>query len=256
MNEANWQTSNNPDRMQKYLRSKFSRRKERLFSVACCRRIWHLIPDERSRLAVELAEQYADGQLTEEEFALVQRLAEKAADEAQSKKWYAEADANFVATPDYCKARANRNAAEAAACACLGRHSDGRNSDYWAAAAIEQTTLAEVLCIFQTRREWMFEVDKALRLARARQAAILREIFGGRPFRRLFVDPVWMSWNDSTVPNLSQRIYNDRAFNLMPILADALEAAGCRDAAILDHCRQPGEHVRGCWVLDLLLGKE
>ena len=50
-------------------------------------------------------------------------------------------------------------------------------------------------------------------------------------------------------------IYDDRAFDRLPILADALEDAGCADAAILSHCRGPGEHVRGCWVVDLLLGK-
>ena len=55
---------------------------------------------------------------------------------------------------------------------------------------------------------------------------------------------------------LAQGIYDDRAFDRMPVLADALEEAGCYDADILAHCRQPGEHVRGCWVVDLLLGKE
>ena len=55
---------------------------------------------------------------------------------------------------------------------------------------------------------------------------------------------------------IAQAIYDDRAFDRMPILADALEDAGCMDQTILNHCRQSGEHVRGCWVVDLLLGKE
>ena len=55
---------------------------------------------------------------------------------------------------------------------------------------------------------------------------------------------------------IAQAIYDDRAFDRMPILADALEDAGCTDRAILDHCRSEGPHVRGCWVVDLLLGKE
>ena len=59
----------------------------------------------------------------------------------------------------------------------------------------------------------------------------------------------------STVINLAQAIYDDRAFDRMPILADALEDAGCDNADILAHCRQPGEHFRGCWVVDLVLGK-
>ena len=59
-----------------------------------------------------------------------------------------------------------------------------------------------------------------------------------------------------TISNLAQSIYTDRAFERMPILADALEEAGCNDAAILGHCRGPGPHVRGCWVVDFLLGKQ
>ena len=57
------------------------------------------------------------------------------------------------------------------------------------------------------------------------------------------------------MPKLAQAIYDARAFDRMPQLADALEAAGCDNRDILDHCRSGGEHVRGCWVVDLLLGK-
>jgi hypothetical protein len=59
----------------------------------------------------------------------------------------------------------------------------------------------------------------------------------------------------NTVTQLAESIYTDRAFDRLPILADALEEAGCDNADILAHCRQGGEHARGCWVLDLLLGK-
>jgi hypothetical protein len=69
------------------------------------------------------------------------------------------------------------------------------------------------------------------------------------------VETIWLSWNDGIVPKLAQAIYDDRVFDRLPILADALEEAGCTNADILNHCRQPGEHVRGCWVVDLLLGK-
>ena len=54
---------------------------------------------------------------------------------------------------------------------------------------------------------------------------------------------------------LARTIYEERAFDGMPVLSDALEEAGCNDADILDHCRQAGPHVRGCWVVDLILGK-
>ena len=58
------------------------------------------------------------------------------------------------------------------------------------------------------------------------------------------------------MPKLARTIYDDRRFDLLPILADALEEAGCGDAEILAHCRGPGPHVRGCWAVDLVLGKE
>ena len=70
------------------------------------------------------------------------------------------------------------------------------------------------------------------------------------------VEPPWLAWNDSTVYKIAQAIDADAAFDRVPILADALEDAGCDNADILNHCREPSEHVRGCWVVDLLLGKE
>ena len=84
---------------------------------------------------------------------------------------------------------------------------------------------------------------------------LLRDVFGN-PFRWTLLDPSWLAWNDGTVHKIAQAIYDERAFDRLPILADALEDAGCDDADILRHCREPGEHVRGCWVIDLLLGKE
>jgi hypothetical protein len=64
------------------------------------------------------------------------------------------------------------------------------------------------------------------------------------------------SWLNGTVARLAQAIYDERAFDRMPILADALEDAGCHDENLLRHCRHAAEHCRGCWVVDLLLGKE
>jgi hypothetical protein len=84
------------------------------------------------------------------------------------------------------------------------------------------------------------------------QAAILRDIMGG-VFRPVAIDPRWLT---STVTSLAAGIYAERAFDRMPILADALEDAGCDNSDVLTHCRGDGPHVRGCWVVDLLLGKE
>jgi hypothetical protein len=81
------------------------------------------------------------------------------------------------------------------------------------------------------------------------QAELLREIFGN-PFRIPEVDP---RWRTSDVLGLARAIYDDRAFERMPILADALMDAGCEHEAIIGHCRGDVRHVRGCWMIDLLL---
>jgi hypothetical protein len=81
---------------------------------------------------------------------------------------------------------------------------------------------------------------------------LLREIIGN-PFRPVTLDPAWLT---STVVALARGIYDERAFDRMPILADALQDAGCDSDDLLTHCRDPHQdHVRGCWVVDLVLGK-
>jgi hypothetical protein len=85
-------------------------------------------------------------------------------------------------------------------------------------------------------------------------AGILQDILGN-PFRPVTTKPAWLIWNDGTVVKIAQAIYDERAFNRMPILADALEDAGCDNDDIITHCRIEGPHVKGCWVVDLLLGK-
>jgi hypothetical protein len=89
-----------------------------------------------------------------------------------------------------------------------------------------------------------------------RKCRLLRDIFGN-PFRPVAADPSWLS---STAVALAVGIYEQSAFDRLPILADALQDAGCNNEAVLGHCRlthrrQPVEHVRGCWVVDLVLGK-
>jgi hypothetical protein len=88
--------------------------------------------------------------------------------------------------------------------------------------------------------------------ARRSQASLFRDI-AGNPFRPVLPNSGWRS---RTALGLAQAIYKDRAFDRLPILADALEDAGCAERAVLDHCRVPGPHVRGCWVVDLILGKQ
>jgi len=87
------------------------------------------------------------------------------------------------------------------------------------------------------------------------QIRILYDIFG-TTFRPVLIDTDWLAWNSGYVKRLAQGFYDSRDFSAMLILADVLEDAGCTEAALLDHLRGPGPHVRGCWALDLLLGKE
>jgi hypothetical protein len=105
---------------------------------------------------------------------------------------------------------------------------------------------------------WMALAAAAALLGRPqhqRLCELIREVFGN-PFRPFHVEPAWLAWQDGTVHRLARSIYETRSFADLPLLADALEEAGCTDAALLGHCRTPAEHVRGCWVLDGLLGKE
>ncbi|MBP3956241.1 hypothetical protein J8F10_13205 [Gemmata sp. G18] len=87
----------------------------------------------------------------------------------------------------------------------------------------------------------------------AAQSVLLRDIFGN-PFRSVPFSPAWRT---STAVALAAQMYESRDFGAMPILADALQDAGCDSADILEHCRDASApHVRGCWVVDLVLGKE
>jgi len=96
--------------------------------------------------------------------------------------------------------------------------------------------------------------DFARKEVRRPHADLLREVIGNL-FRTTKVDPSWLAWSNGTVVKLAQGIYDDRRFEDLPILADALEEAGCREQSVLDHLRGPGPHVRGCWPLDLILGR-
>jgi hypothetical protein len=102
-----------------------------------------------------------------------------------------------------------------------------------------------------------YDPDNLIRFREERgsQCEVLRDIFGSLPFYTVFLDPAWLTWQGGLVVSMAKTMYDSRDFTDMPILADALEDAGCSDPDILGHCRSGDEHVRGCWVIDLLLGK-
>jgi hypothetical protein len=105
--------------------------------------------------------------------------------------------------------------------------------------------------------------DANKKAERREQAAQLRDIFGPLPFRQLRLDPSWLAWNGGTVVRLAQAAYEERALPegrldnaRLAVVADALEEAACTETEVLRHLReQGGVHVRGCWCVDLILGK-
>jgi hypothetical protein len=213
MTEAEWFASTDPQLMLQYLRAKASDRKLRLFAVACCRRIWHLLEDERSKKAAEVAEAYADGLATAEQLQFAEKANRNVAVHTKSRGAYDGAMAAHYAVYDSPFAAAYEGSEEAAS---ANWHATGDDTE-----RLVQCKL--VCCIFVS------------------------------PFRPVTLNPAWQTAN---VRAFAQAIYDDRAFERMPILGDALEDAGCDNADILTHCRQPGVHVRGCWVVDLVLGKQ
>ena len=215
MTEAEWLGCTDLQKMLEFVQGGVSDRKLRLFAVACCRQIWHLLTDERSRQAVAVAERFAEGAASKSECQLAYTPAITVA-------WVPEVEAFD------CHTYAAASAAD---------------------IPLNVSDIAELV-----QQSGADTSDDILR-AKATQAGFLHCIFGN-PFHPTAISPACLARNYGTVRKIAQTIYEERAFDRMPILADALEDAGCTDRAILDHCRQPGEHVRGCWVVDLLLGKE
>jgi hypothetical protein len=198
--------------------AKRNHRKLRLWSCACCRRLGELLTDPRSWNAIEVAERKADG------------LADK--DEMQ-------------------KAR------KAAALVPRVRQKLRGTPAEWAASAAH-FLLNPCAADFSQTAAIRASIARAESGATTRetedrvQFELLRDVFGN-PFRPLTFHP---SWRTSAVVALAQASYDERTFDRLPILADALEEAGCTNSDILAHCRGTGPHARGCWVVDLVLGKK
>jgi hypothetical protein len=123
-------------------------------------------------------------------------------------------------------------------------------ADAAACTAAEDISVYHIrLAFFAARAAGAFDAE------RDAQADLVRDIFGN-PFRFPRFDPAWLTCNDACAVKLAKGIYEERAFDRLPILADALEDAGCTDPDFLGHCRSAGRHVRGCWVIDRLLDKQ
>jgi hypothetical protein len=223
--EKEWLECTDPTTMLEFLRGKASDRKLRLFAVACCRRFQHLLVPEACE-ALEVAERVAEGTASSEDRRRVREVA---------------FHVGWVTDPSTAH---RRGPAKAAVCDALARRA-------WQAAA-DTAWRTNHIGTLETYRSCGEDWAAARKGQDSVLAELLRDIFGN-PFRPFVVDPKLLT---PTVKALAQAIYTDRAFSDLPILADALEEAGCTNLDILDHCRKPGEHVRGCSVVDLVLGKK
>lgn len=199
-------------------RRRASDRKFHLAGAAAARHIAHQLTGPRYRKLIDLVEQFADGLVSAEDLARQHDQAETELHERMAelqRNGLTMLHAHKRLAAEFAATRAAMSEGFAAFCSALADAGRaGKRADLWA---------------------W--------------QTQMLRDVFGN-PFRPVKLDKSWQTGN---VVALARGIYADRAFERLPILADALEEAGCTSNAILEHCRGGGVHVRGCWLIDLLL---
>jgi hypothetical protein len=226
MRESKWLASRDPVAMVRYLLGKASLRKLRLLTCACCRHFrslvegacppWILVAAER---AATVAEQFAD-QLVGE-FELLQ--ASGAGSEPEIRVFRPR-------DPSYMLVHSIRIAV--------------------AYDTVLEEQIGQAVGYVYRNRDWL---SATLPETRTVIVELVRDLFGN-PFCPPVLNAAWVLQNGQSARRLAEVIYDEKDYQRLPVLADALEDAGCDNADVLNHCREPREHVRGCWVLDLLLG--
>lgn len=247
MTEGEWLACADPQGMLEHLRRQASARKVRLFAVACCRRVWSSLDAEEFRDAVQKAESFADG----------------LANEAQLLEAHAKALAIFR------NLHGQDNGPGAALAASgfpsppksiLDRIADALDDPWWEDEFDKGDPLAPALVTARHAARAAADLENQTRVLEApatiaerrQQAALVRCLFGN-PFGPRRVRAAGLT---REVLALAEAIYAQRAFHRMPLLADALAASSCTSVDLLEHCRSDRDHARGCWVVDLLLGKD
>jgi hypothetical protein len=233
-NEVEWRECGEPDAMICYLLSlnRGIDRQWRLFACACARSVWDLLSPAGWE-AIEASERAADG-------LPLSRSLEAIAYQV----W--PAPGKFTAEGK----KAREEAAAAARMCCSSDARYGIRARQSAALAAGWLAAAELPRHAQVRPAWQL----ARRMAEDTLAGILRDIFD--PFVPTVTFATrWLDQDHGFIRRMSQDIYHDRNFHDLPVLADALEDAGCDDPHLLEHLRRPDGHVRGCWALDVVLGK-
>lgn len=242
MTEPEWLFSEDPALMVNFLRGKTSDRKMRLFACACCRTVWPSIPAAFQE-AIRAAEEYADGCATRLEYGRAVSAAHRVRQKSNALERAAYDAARSGGDPAFVAESIARVVAYAAA---------PDPSPVARVTIVDGQPMWEEIPPNADRLRWKASFASHL----LRETSLLRDIIGPLIFRPIDLQGGVLKWNDGTVVNLAQDIYREGAIDRLPILADALEEAGCNEAEIISHCREPRQHVRGCWLIDLLLGKE
>jgi hypothetical protein len=199
------------------------RRKLRLYSCACCRRLPASVLEGPLGDAVECVEQFADGRASLDQLNRERERHGHGRNVGVWKnEWLRHLFAANVLLWDGVRA--------------LGRLSDDFRSRVQPGSTYWDELNTQGIPILERERPFL--------------AVLLRDIFGN-PFRPVTFNPAWRT---DTAVAVARQMYDSREFGAMPILADALQDAGCEDEQVLTHCREPGPHVRGCWVCDAVLG--
>jgi hypothetical protein len=226
MTEAEWLVETKSGSAIMHLGSKVSDRKLRLFGVACCWLCKNLHTEPESRKRLELIELYADGASTDAE---LQATADDAWELATG---YTSVG---IGSPWVGSKEWNQQMEKGRALEAIG---------WLATLPTPQLPVLTLIVNVVFRLEDSLSFEYQLR-------PLLHEIVGN-PFRPGAFSP---EWRTETALALARSMYELRDFSVMPILADALQDAGCENEDLLNHCRSYGPHVRGCWVVDLVLGR-
>lgn len=219
MDDNSWLEKTDPWRMLEFVLGKASDRKKRLFACVCCEAVEPLYPQQWYREVVDIVRAFADGSVTAE-----------------------------VLHNAHLRIRAEVDAKKGGDGSAIQRmFSHVRN-------AVSGATNSDAT---EAARQAFWRVYEAKKIRDETggpelQLTLLRDIFGIL-FRPVVLNPSWLT---STVTAIARQMYELRDFGAIPILADALQDAGCENEYILNHCRAPGVHIRGCWLVDLVLGTE
>ena len=245
MTSRQWRRCKDSIEMIRALKGVASDRKGRLYLCGGCRAIWKLLYDDLSREAVEVAERVADGQAAEDELRYAVWAAEVPTFGYDFDGSWRRYQADETVPPSIQRL---------VEMGVLTSQQLGENNPQIDEPVRDRLLAAAGLAEASASRS-PFDHDwwhRRIPLVPWPGEWLLRCVFSDPFAPFVFFSPAWIS---PEVAALARTIYEDRAFERMPLLGEALKEAGCRNWDMIEHCHSPHPHVRGCWVVDLALGK-